>query len=142
MNSILYTYDKKDFDSTVQAHVEKLTFNTREEYLLWVQQWKEDYKHILYLRKIEKLGRFTLPDKIKNAEKQIAIIESKFDRVKAKKIAVELQDKISKEYGLKFYWPLTTYSLIMYLLVARKASKIRAGKKREERIAVEKATAV
>lgn len=142
MNIIYGKYTKEQFDAAVQAHVEKLAFNTREEYLLWVQQWKEDYRHMLFLRRVEKLKRFTLKDNIEKANRQIALLETKFDRVKARKLAAELSDRIAKEYNRSFYSPLSIYFLIMYLLVARKASKIRAGQKRAERIAAEKPVTV
>ncbi len=139
----MHKYDAIEFEAAAKAHAEKLTFNTREEYLAWVKQWKEEYRYVSALRRIEKLQRFTLPDKIKKAEKQIEQIEKKIDPVKAKDILRNITDRIEKEYGLKRqYYPWSTYSLIMYLLVSRKASKIRAAKKREERIAAEQALAV
>jgi hypothetical protein len=140
-------HSKSAFDDAAKAHVDKLKFNTREEYLLWVQQWKEDYKHILFLHKLNKLAE-RLPgewinmklvpienEKRARLEKQMEVLKTKFDENKAKKISDELSQVIQTEQNI--HWiggsGFSTYHLILYLLVCRKASKIRAGVKREER---------
>lgn len=134
----MYEYDDKAFSDAVNKHVEKLTFNTREEYLDWVNRWKEEYRYLCLLRKIEKLQRFTLQEKIVNANKQVAILRSQFDHMKADEIIQRITKRISDEYGIKRTWGTwSIYSLILYLLVSRKASKIRASKKREERLIME-----
>ncbi len=142
MNSIIYGYDETAFNRAALAHVDKLTFNTRGEYLAWVAQWKEDYKHLSAARKIERLNRYTTQVKIDRADKEIAKLETVYLPAKTAEIKDRLTKRLETEYGIKFtYWKPSNYVLIMYLLVARKASKLRAAKKREERIAAEKAVA-
>jgi hypothetical protein len=139
MNNIIHGYDKTAFDNAALAHVDKLTFNTRSEYLAWVAQWKEDYRFISATRKISRLSRYTTAPKIERANKLIEKINAEFPPEKYTEIANRLTKQLEVEYGIKFtYWKPSTYNFIMYLLVARKASKLRAAKKREERLAAEK----
>ena len=139
MNNIIHGYSKEAFNAAVAMHVDKLTFNTRSEYLAWVVQWKEDYRYISATRKISRLSRYTTAPKIDRANKLIDKINAQFPPEKYTEIDNRLTKQLQDEYGIKFqYWKPSTYNFIMYLLVARKASKLRAAKKREERLAAEK----
>lgn len=71
MKHIIYGYDQEAFNRAALAHVEKLTFNTRSEYLAWVKQWKEDYRCLSVARRIERLNRYTTQPKIDRANKLI-----------------------------------------------------------------------
>lgn len=134
---ILGKYDQTTFQDAVEKHVEKLTFNTKEEYFSWVSQWKEDYKHISIRIKQDKLSRFTLPEKVAKADEEI----KRLDSISPDKTQQEVIDRITKqldvEYGIKFqYWKPSPHTIAMYLLVARRASKLRAGvKMRENKLA-------
>lgn len=129
-------YTKEKFDNAVAAQVEKLTFNTRDEYLIWVKQWKEEYKYMVALRRDEKLDRFTLPDKIALAKKKSVILHSQFDPIKIKAIQSEINLRLHTEMKRTYYHQFGAYKLIIYLLALRKASKIRAGQKMKENVKI------
>jgi hypothetical protein len=140
MKTLRHGYSKTAFDNAVAAHVEKLTFNTQDEYLIWVKQWKEEYNHMVALRKIQKLDRFTRKDKIEAAAKMQAAIHEKFDPKRSKEIVDALKLRMLNEYGIQFYCTdyYIRYTLIMYLQVVRKAGKIRAGQKMKARLETQK----
>ena len=118
----------------------KLTFNTREEYLAWAKQWKEDYKIALSGWKYEKFSRrlsqSILPEKISYYEKKVAA--SKLNEEQLARLEVIKTDylKFMGHSLISLRW-LSMYTVINHMYLIRKASKIRAGKKREERIAQE-----
>lgn len=139
----------------LKAHAEKLTFNTREEYFEWVKQWKEEYNNVVLHYRINELfcrshsrtwdgkGWQWTPmtskkalykqERIKRLESQVTIKETELrDRLTA---------RIKAEYNYApDYHQHSFYTLLHYLLAVRHASKLRAGKKREERLAAEKAS--
>ena len=129
-------YTKERFDNAVAAQVEKLTFNTRDEYLIWVKQWKEEYKYMIALRRGEKLERFTLPDKIASAKNKSVILHSQFDPIKIKEIQLKINLQLHTEMKKTYFHQFGGYWLIIYLLVLRKASKIRAGQKMKENVKI------
>lgn len=140
----------------INAHAEKLAFNTREEYFEWVKQWKEDYKNTVLLHRMEKLyhrshdyvwvdgnGRTTSGgwQYVQKTSKKAALKQSKLTELKRqhiideKSLAIKLHEQIKNEYNYqhwagKYSWLV----LVRYMLAVRRASKLRAGKKREERL--------
>lgn len=147
MKHIIYGYDQEAFNRAALAHVEKLTFNTRSEYLAWVKQWKEDYRCLSVARRIERLNRYTTQPKIDRANKLIEKLNvqcpnEKYTEIVDRLANLSMPAQYRTDYGIKFlYWKPSTYNLLMYLLVVRKASKLRAAVKRATRIAAEKAVA-
>ncbi len=120
-----------------EEYVQKLTFNTREEYLVWVKQWKEDMKIVtLYhtttkytfmkngCKRVDKIDRYT-----NKLNKMPKLTEPQVKR------ADELMDQYFKDYNLSKYFKSSHY-LFWYMLILRKASKIKAGKQRAERLAI------
>lgn len=140
MQNIMYgNTSPKAFLAAAEKHVEKLTFNTREEYLNWVKEWKEDYKYLSAWQRIGKLHRFTKKEKVDRAEKQVAEIKVKFPHAKYNETVTRVKDRLVKEYDIK--WGTNDYTLIRYMLVIRKASKLRSAIKRQERILSEQTAA-
>ncbi len=118
-----------------ETHSKALTFITRDEYLIWVKQWKEDYKTVLQLHTIEKFtrrrDRSTLQEKIDRFQKILDKIPNLSDEQKAR-IEV-LKKEFLSLWGLNSYTYCSHY-LLWHMYVVRKAGKIRAGQQRELRI--------
>lgn len=120
---------------------EKLTFNTRSEYFAWVKQWKEDYNNVLaeYTRN-KFCGRQQMcirPEKIEYYKKKLAALPKLTGEQKLR------LEEIKREYitingysAMNLSW-VSMYSVLRHMYLIRKASKLRAGKKREERLALE-----
>ena len=118
----------------------KLTFNTRDEYLVWVKQWKEDFKLTLTAWRREKfsfrLSQCVLPEKIAYYEKKVAA--NKLSEEQLARLEVIKTEYLNfMGYSLTGLRWLSMYTLINHMYLIRRASKIRAGKKREERLAAE-----
>jgi hypothetical protein len=141
MKTLLYKLFGNDpfilaFNNAVESHLSKLTFNTRDEYLVWVKQWKEDYNLLVTEYKREFLTFQSQPrkreDKRLIAERRLA----KLPPAQPEKLAAT-KDRIAKqlfaEHGVSTYGSI--YILLLYMLVVRRADKIRAGRLRAERIA-------
>lgn len=123
----------------------KLTFNTREEYLTWVKQWKEDYKLILLAYTTEKykmhMDICILPDKIAHYKKKLILLKSVTDEQNIRIQAIKTEYLTSMGYSLTGLRWTSLYSVLQHLYITRKAGKIRAAKKREERIVSQLPTA-
>lgn len=131
-----------EFNAAVLEVIKHLTFNTREEYLNWVKQWKEDYHTILNSYKRGNLSWFINDPKHREDKKLAA--ENRLAKLppdnpeKVKEVMKRLSTELVERYGYpKWYaeYP-SKYSIILYLLVSRRAGKIRAGQLRAERLAL------
>ena len=113
----------------------KLTFVTREEYLDWVKQWKEDFKLIDRHHKIQcltwRLNVSRLQPKIdrlqKNIDRLIPLNESEIIRLK------QIEAQYINDFKLH-PWQVCSHYLFWYMLVKRKAGKIRANVQRTLRL--------
>ena len=137
MKNALYKPNAASLNLAARKHVDKLTFDTRSEYLAWVAQWKEDYRYIVTARRIEKLRRFTAEPKIAAASVRIKQLEATIDKNKLIEIEARLGNQLSAQYNI--WRPLfkSPYILAICMLVIRKAGKLRAAIKRQERTATE-----
>ena len=123
----------------------KLAFVTRDEYLNWVKQWKEDYKLVLKAYVLDKLivhqSACILPDKIARIQAKIDAIPALTAEETAR--LNELKTKFMVEHNRDVKWMkwLSLYELIQHMYVARKAGKIRANAQRNLRL-VEQSKAV
>lgn len=129
-----------EFEKAARNHVEKLTFNTRDEYIAWVKQWKEDYKNLVTTRRVYnyqwKASVACDPMHVKyftNVLKGLPAVGPDF----AVRVG-KLNEQMYKEYSLRSYGRYSEKYLTWYLLVIRRASKIRADmcykKAREEKV--------
>jgi hypothetical protein len=131
-----------DFNAAALDYSNILSFNAREEYLDWVKMWKEDYKAILLDYKRRTL-EFIAGDTRRREDKRTVAkhcLEKlpvsdpvRFMELWTKKIAPELIRN-----GCIGPWQIqypSHYSSIIYMLVLRRAGKMRAGKLRAERLA-------
>lgn len=140
MHSLIYI--NKEVDSVegliynlAEEYVSKLTFTTREEYLSWVKQWKEDVKIVtLYHTQIKYCGNRNAcirQEKIDYWQKKLDKLPSLSDE--QKKRVDELMQQYLKDYNLKD-WFKSSHYLFWYMLIVRKASKLRAKAQRELRL--------
>lgn len=152
MNSIIKLGGFFATQDEINAHAEKLTFNTREEYFEWVKQWKEVYNNVVLYHRINTLyarshyseyvgGKWhRVPlaskkaiykqNKLKQLETQVTMKENE--------VVDKLTAEIKNEYNyVRTYSSFSCYTLIHYLLAVRKASKVRAARLREERLKAE-----
>jgi len=127
------------FIKIAMNHTSKLTFITREEYLLWVKQWKDDYKKISLLHRYQKLVHLrdisVRTEKIEKLNSQIQSILLKFPGIE---FDVELnsrintiKDQLYSEYKIRHS---SLKVILVYLLMIRKAGKIRANVQRNLRV--------
>ena len=142
MQKLLYRTDNDNFQAlfiqTAMNHVSKLTFTTRDEYLVWVKRWKEDYRNIVHLYTIKKYE--THPTQLKERTKWYI---DKVNHLKAESGYWPLSDTVkrvkdiiaqmSKEYGC-YVCSNNLYAVILYFLMVRKAAKIRANQQRNVRL--------
>jgi hypothetical protein len=113
----------------------KLKFVTREEYLAWVKQWKEDYKLIEKHHKItkytERQAKCILPKKVEyyknKLDKVPKLSPSEVLRLKT------LEAQYLNDFGLRPWFVVSEY-LVWYMLIMRKAGKLRAKQQRDIRI--------
>jgi hypothetical protein len=137
----------------INAHADKLTFNTREEYFKWVKQWKEEYNNVVLHYRAYKLfsrshtsswnGKAWVCTPL--ASKKALYRQAKQKELEAQttmkedELVAKLTERIKNEYNyVPQYSRYSFYTLLQYMLGVRRASKIRAAKKREERLAHEK----
>jgi hypothetical protein len=140
------------FQAEVETEAARLSatlpFNTREEYLSWVKQWKEDYKAVWRSYQIEKYtakyNACVNVNKVAYYKKKLESIPAltEQEQVSVKRCtenARELyKDKNPEKNAYRYDWTVvftTGYWLVIFMLVQRRASKIRAKIKREERLA-------
>ena len=142
MQKLMYRNQTLEFRSlfmeAAMNHIGKLTFTTRDEYLIWVRQWKEVYNNIVHLYIIQKNERHAAICRTKERQDWYM---ARANRERAKTgfwtkaeehiMVMELEDQIKKEYGMYVSGLLVD---IMYLLVVRKAAKIRANTQRNARL--------
>lgn len=134
MKSLIYrqeTANPQALDRVAQSLEGTLKFNTREEYLLWVSEWKADYKVVLYTHMYNKLNSMhaVRPEKV-------AAIEARLNNLVAPP-EMERYNKIVQQFKLQFGWDYSVCSvwIIWYMLALRIAGKKLAAKKRAESLA-------
>jgi len=132
------------FVSEAMAHANTLKFTTREEYLSWVANWKEEYKLIERAHKIDNLcwkrDRCVLPNKIEHYQKQLDKLSDLTDAEKAK--YNEIVGRLAQTFGLSGWMSRDSYWIVIALLVERKAGKIRANTQRNLRLLSQQKVAV
>ena len=143
----------------INAHAEKLAFNTREEYFEWVKEWKEIYKNAVLHHRCQKLfershKNLCLPDKgwtlvpmtsekalyKQNKQKQLESLITIESSAIVEKLAKEFKDDynhVPTPQTYTYYIAFNPKAIVQYLLAVRRASKVRAAKKREERLKLE-----
>lgn len=113
----------------------KLNFNTREEYLDWVKQWKEDMKIVTITHSWE---RYTYKQGVCQLEEKIKKYQIKLDKLpvltpeQINRYNVRMQQFLA-DYDLK-PWFSSSFYLVWYMLILRKAAKMKAAKQREKRL--------
>lgn len=140
MLNLIYRNHELNFDSLFMDNVhaydaKKLNFNTREEYLNWVKQWKEDMKTVALAHTRYKL--YCKRDHCERQEKknrhQARLNKlPELNDVQNARLEV-LKNSFLVDYNLKPYFYCTHY-LVWYLLVLRKAAKIKANAQRALRL--------
>jgi hypothetical protein len=124
------------FMSEATAHASTLKFTTREEYLAWVKNWKEEYKVVERVHRIETLtgkrDRCILPRKIDHYQKLLDKVPDLTDIEKAK--YHEVVGRLGIAFGLSSWMMSGSYWIVVAMLVERKASKIRANTQRNLRL--------
>ncbi len=152
MNSIVKNGQVYPTSEELNAHADKLAFNTREEYFEWVKQWKEEYNNVVLAHRTKKLfdrshksywnGKAMVTEPL--TSKKALYRQAKQKQLEAQftmdkdVLRMKLTERIKNEYNYApQYYQYSFYMLLHYLLAVRKASKIRAAKKREERLAQE-----
>ncbi len=124
------------FMNEAVAHTSALKFITREEYLAWVKNWKEEYKIVERKHKIDSLcykrDRCFLQNKIDHYQKQLDAIPDLTDFEKAK--YNEVVGRLAQSFGLSNWMVGSSYWIVIAMLVERKASKIRANTQRNLRL--------
>lgn len=132
MHTLIYRSSNTNFNAEFARVAEqlshKLTFNTRDEYLVWVKQWKEDYKN---LSNAIRNNRLVWKRDLAQQEEKIARLNEKL--TKAPDVPEEfyttgiasLNNQLFADTGFRSYsdWKI----IAIYLLVLRKAGKIRAN---------------
>ena len=123
------------FMENAVAFSTKLTFVTREEYLDWVKQWKTDYKLVERQHTIEKYSyrRDHSATEAKQNHYQ-KILDKILDvSVEERGQYDALMNRFRTEVGLPT-WFSSSYSLVLYMLIYRKAGKLRARTQRNIRV--------
>jgi hypothetical protein len=137
MTTLIYRNKQTDsfielFNQLANDYASKLTFVTREEYLAWRKQWKEDFKIVEIQHKFEKWDMMksscVLPRKIEMYEKKLKTLPA-YTAEQSKRI-IEIQAKYISDFNLK-PWAIASHYVVWYMQIIRKAGKIRAGKQRE-----------
>jgi murein L,D-transpeptidase YafK len=131
MNKLIYRSSNTNFNAEFVRVAEqlshKLTFNTRDEYLVWVKQWKEDYKN---LANAIRNNRFVWKHDMAKKPERIAYFKAKLDKAidvpstfYTERISA-LNNQLFADTGTRAYSDWKTIAI--YLLLLRKAGKIRA----------------
>lgn len=141
MLNLIYRNRDKDFNAMFMNIVHeydatKLDFNTREEYLNWVKQWKEDMKIITLEHTVNKYARMRdvckLPEKINLYQAKIDKLPDYSGEEIARSYGARMKQMLT-DYNLKD-WVVSSYCLVWYMLILRHAAKRKAAKQRESRI--------
>lgn len=123
------------FNKTVEAFVGTLPFATREEYLAWVKQWRDDYGLFSLETRLKRFSRQTSPTNEARNQPRIDAICAKL----AGTASADAKKRRLADSDLAYY---TDHTIAVYMLAIRKASKIRAGQLRAARIEAEKHASV
>jgi hypothetical protein len=123
----IYLNNDSEFLKVAEQLSQKLAFNTRDEYLVWVKQWKDDYKNLSnairnntitwkhsVARKPERIAYFAA------ALAKVADVPSEFHKNRL----LVLNNQAFADIGCRCY--NSRLFIAWYLLVLRKAGKIRA----------------
>lgn len=125
------------FNKLANDYVSKLTFTSREEYLAWVKQWKEEFKIVEMQHKLEKWNGgktvCVLPHKIDAYEKKLATVIS-FTPEQSNRL-IDIQAKYALEFNVKPCF-ICSHHLLWYMLIIRKSGKILAGKQMQVTVTV------
>lgn len=137
MKALIYKTESFDsmFNRVAMNHTSKLSFTTKEEYLTWRKQWKEDYNKIVVLHKAEslywKMTSCRVPEKVEYYTKKHNAIQPIADAIKKDDVFMSRYRKYESEirefYGWGPYWTISSYVMVVYMLIVRKAGKIRAN---------------
>lgn len=124
------------FNKCVESYdPSKLNFNTREEYLNWVKQWKEDMNIVTYKHTKNKLSwkrdACVRQDKIDRYQSMVNNMPELTEEQNARYNT--LMNQFLADYGLHHYFSSSHY-LVWYLLIIRKAAKIKACAQRVLRL--------
>lgn len=140
MKNLIYKTQDYNFNAIFMDYVhaydsKKLNFNTREEYLNWVKQWKEDMNIVVYQHTRNKYtykrDACVLPVKI---AKYQSLLDKMPELTDVQKARIEvLKQQYLSDYNLPSYFYHTTW-LIWHLLIIRKAAKIKANAQRSLRL--------
>lgn len=140
MLNLIYRNRDKDFGALFMDNVhaydaKKLNFNTREEYIDWVKQWKEDMDFVVYKhtknKRTWKRDACVRADKI---SKYQACVDNMPELTTVQTTRYnELMNKFLVDYDLK-HWFASSYYLVWYMLIIRKAAKIKAAKQRDQQL--------
>ena len=139
MKSIINRNYTGSFDAVFMenavAFSTKLTFVTREEYLAWVKQWKSDCKLVERQHKIERycgMRDHCITETKKNYyQKRLDTIPDLTVEERAQYDA--LMNRFRTETGMPT-WFTSSYCLVIYMLIHRKAGKLRARTQRNIRV--------
>ncbi len=128
------------FMNEAMAYSTKLEFNTREEYLAWVKNWKEEYKIVELYHKSCKLStaldRCQLQSKKDAYQKRLDKLPNMTEEQMAK--YKEISGKIASKFGLNQWIASYPYWILIGMLIERKAGKIKARAQRNARLVEEK----
>lgn len=140
MHNLIYRNKEHAFNGLIYDHVlaydaNKLKFNTREEYLDWVKQWKEDMKIITHKHTLGcrtwKRDVCIRKDKIEKYQKLVDRMPKLTEEQNARYNA--RMNMFLADYELKNWFSSSLY-LIWYMLIIRFAAKRKAADKRKERL--------
>lgn len=113
----------------------KLNFTTREEYLEWVKQWKAAYKLV---EKQHRIDTYCYRRDHCITESKSAYYQKKLDAITDPNLEEKtrysaLMTNMRDFAGMK-EWFSDSYWLVIYMLVLRKAGKIKAKAQRNARV--------
>lgn len=137
-----------EFLTEAQRISSTLPFTTREEYLVWTKHWKEDYKAVWksYLREKYnyKYSNCKNPAKVEYYKKKLDSVgvlteveRACVDRSISLAKSIYLTSKpTDREYIYQWarIFDASRYWLIVFMLIIRKASKLKATQERDKRI--------
>lgn len=154
MKTLIYcTYQQtssfeQEFLTEAERLISTLPFTTREEYLIWTKQWKEDYKAVWksYLRE-----KYNYKYSICKNPAKVEYYKKKLDSVhvltEVEQACVDRSISLAKSIYLTtkptdreyiYHWARifdsSRYWLIVFMLIIRKASKLKAAQERDKRI--------
>ena len=131
------------FNEVANEYANKLRFTTRMEYLVWREQWKMDFaiveRNYMKERYQSRINVCQRPEKIERYTKLLGDLKT----LDAAEYAIlnEIREKyiIDVNPWCKEIKYIGNRQLVYYMLVIRKAGKIRSKIEREKRLAEESA---